>query len=123
MGYHVPEVSAHCEKHSWTFEPGDECPTCEGMRLERERIIQVIRDWYEADADLIDGPGNLIDWIENGDNEVSDDLGLLTPAEATFVEAHDEKVRRAERSRIIALLEANGYDSQHLLALIRDQDE
>lgn len=38
-------------------------------REERERIIQVIRDWYEADADLIDGPGNLIDWIQNGETE------------------------------------------------------
>jgi len=36
---------------------------------ERDRIIEVIRDWYEADADLIDGPGNLIDWIKNGENE------------------------------------------------------
>lgn len=35
---------------------------------ERDRIIAVIRDWFEADADLIDGPSNLIDLIENGDN-------------------------------------------------------
>lgn len=38
-------------------------------KQERDRIIEVIRDWYEADADLIEGPGNLIDWIENGENE------------------------------------------------------
>lgn len=36
---------------------------------ERERIIAVIRDWFEADADLIDGLGNLIDLIENGESK------------------------------------------------------
>ena len=42
----------------------------QGREAERERIIAVIRDWYEADADLIDGPGNLIEWIREGENDV-----------------------------------------------------
>jgi len=47
------------------------CTECfyQGRIAERERIIEVIRDWYEADADLIEGPGNLIDWIQSGENE------------------------------------------------------
>jgi len=43
----------------------------QGREAERERIIAVIRDWYEADADLIEGPGNLIDWIRDGENNGS----------------------------------------------------
>lgn len=40
----------------------------DAKRVERERIIAVIRDWFEADADLIEAPSNLIDLIESGDN-------------------------------------------------------
>lgn len=56
-----PKNDAHA-----IFKYGVEC----GIEQERERIIAVIRDWYEADADLIDGPGNLIEWIQEGEGDV-----------------------------------------------------
>jgi hypothetical protein len=33
-----------CDAHGWNFEPGDACPVCEGIVLERERIIALLND-------------------------------------------------------------------------------
>ena len=37
-----------CDAHGWNFEPGDTCPVCDGMVLERERIIALLWDWGMA---------------------------------------------------------------------------
>lgn len=34
--------SMDCDAHGWNFEPGDSCPVCDGMDLERERIVALI---------------------------------------------------------------------------------
>lgn len=31
-----------CDAHGWNFEPGDTCPVCDGIVLERERIIALL---------------------------------------------------------------------------------
>jgi hypothetical protein len=28
-----------CGEHGWSYEPEDSCPVCDGIKLERERII------------------------------------------------------------------------------------
>ena len=40
-----------CDAHGWNFEPGDTCPVCDGMVLERERIIALLWDWGMANLD------------------------------------------------------------------------
>lgn len=44
-----------CAEHEWHFEPGDWCPVCQGIELEKERITQIIRQKItpKETADLI----------------------------------------------------------------------
>ena len=43
--------STDCDAHGWNFEPGDACPVCDGVNLERERIIALLWDWGMANLD------------------------------------------------------------------------
>lgn len=45
----------HCEKHDWWLEEDEICPVCDGIALERERIIKLLDDYtmYRFDKELI----------------------------------------------------------------------
>jgi hypothetical protein len=40
-----------------------------GRMEERDRIKQVIQDWFDSDCDTSEGPKHLLDWIDEGDNK------------------------------------------------------
>ena len=47
-----------CDAHGWNFEPGDTCPVCDGMELERERIIGLLEEnalINESDGEFFTG--------------------------------------------------------------------
>lgn len=35
----------HCELHEWWLEEGELCPVCEGMLIERERIVKLLDNY------------------------------------------------------------------------------
>lgn len=51
----------HCVVHDWWLEDGELCPVCEGILLERERVVgllELLRGEYRAmmspdDADVV----------------------------------------------------------------------
>lgn len=40
-----------CEEHRVYFAAGDQCPVCEGVELERERIIKVVENLTDINGD------------------------------------------------------------------------
>lgn len=51
----------HCKQHSWWLEEDELCPVCDGVALERERIIKLLDSYtmyrFEKQwiVDLIEG--------------------------------------------------------------------
>lgn len=39
-------LDGNCDKHDWSWDPSDDygCPVCYGAELERDRIINVLRE-------------------------------------------------------------------------------
>ena len=35
----------HCEHHGWWLEEGELCPVCEGIEIERKRIIGLLDNY------------------------------------------------------------------------------
>ena len=63
---------------------------------------------------------------------MSDEFGILTDKEQAFVDAYAEKIRKEERERIIALLEAVddelgifavGWTMQEIAELVKGENE
>lgn len=44
--------SYDCDAHGWNFEPDDTCPVCDGIRMERDRVLDIIEsdEWSDSDG-------------------------------------------------------------------------
>jgi hypothetical protein len=57
-----------CDAHGWNFEPDDTCPVCDGIELERERIIALLWDWGVENLDCQSQYEDLVGLIEAEDS-------------------------------------------------------
>jgi len=65
-------------------------------------------------CNIADDPGwrtrEKSDWKKEVEEEMTDNFGLLNDREEAFINAFKEGIRREERNRIIALLEAERWE-------------
>lgn len=40
-----------CGEHGWSYEPEDSCPVCDGIKLERERILKLLEPLAQHDPE------------------------------------------------------------------------
>ncbi len=60
-----------CGEHGWSYDPEDSCPVCDGIELERRRIIDHLNKKDRGrthTAAMICFYCQMIDWLE-GENE------------------------------------------------------
>lgn len=55
----------HCFVHGWWLEDGELCPVCEGILLERERVVELLKTVRVGDEWI--GRDYVIELIEGGE--------------------------------------------------------
>ena len=55
----------HCEPHEWWVEEGEPCPVCEGIGIERKRVIELLKTVRVGDEWV--GRDYVIELIEGGE--------------------------------------------------------